>query len=104
MIRKLYDRVYQILRDNPECRNSDRLLLLKAWEDEGLYLSEAQRSKFLQVSSSESLRRTRQKIQADGYFPANSTVKEYRNQKESEVVSEVVTPKVEQQSMDWLTR
>lgn len=102
MIRKMYDRVYQRLRDNPQCRNSDRQLMLEIWEGEGLYLSATQKAKFMEVSSPETIRRTRQKVQEDGYFPADAKVKQYRQENESEVTAEVVIPKMEQQAISWL--
>jgi len=79
--------VEMCLRDYPETRDSDRKLLVKVWEHCGLYLSEAQRHKFFGIASPESIRRTRQKIQESGKYPASDRVKHVRELK-SQIVQQ----------------
>lgn len=93
MIKKAYNKIYAKLRDNAGFRSNDRLLILSVWEDEGLHLTTDQQHKFMQVSSPETIRRTRQKIQQDGLFKASTEVQAYRKELEHETKAEIVTDK-----------
>lgn len=62
---KLYDKVKQLLTDNPELRDSDKKLLTKVWKEQGIitngYFNEAL---FLRSGiSAESVTRARRKVQ-----------------------------------------
>lgn len=72
----LEQREIRLLSQNEIYRSKDRELILAIWEQEGLVLTEEQKRKFLKVSSPESIRRTRQKIQERGqYLPDANTQK-----------------------------
>jgi hypothetical protein len=73
--------VEQILRDNEKTRNSDKLLLLEIWTRLGFELTDAQRSKFIDMPSSETIRRIRQKIQEGGKYPATERIRSERYHK-----------------------
>ena len=75
MINKIIE---MCLRDYPKTRDSDKALLIHVWEHCGLYLSEVQRDKFFQITSPETIRRTRQKIQESGKYPASKRVGDSR--------------------------
>ena len=87
--------VEMCLRDYPETRDSDRKLLVKVWEHCGFYLSEAQRYKFFGIASPESIRRTRQKIQESGKYPASERVSKSRRLKSLIVQQNIHTIKPE---------
>lgn len=74
--------VTKILTENPECRNSDKELQIKAWEHQGLYLTPSQKNIFRQTISTETIRRTRQKLQEQGLFQPTTEVKKARQQQE----------------------
>ena len=62
---KLYDLVKILLEKYPECRNSDRYLMWKIWDMQGI-VRDNRLSKFEFIYTAihpESIRRTRQKIQ-----------------------------------------
>lgn len=68
---KVYDKVVQILTDHPVTRNSDKALMWRYWLIEGFitYKGKDMRDssidwwEFAQVTSPESIRRSRQKAQ-----------------------------------------
>jgi hypothetical protein len=66
---KTYDRLKTILENYPDTRNSDKRLIWKFWEEEGLidygdaYGDFIKECDFLKATSPESIRRARQKIQ-----------------------------------------
>lgn len=68
--------VERILQNEPATRSNDKLLILKVWETYGLGMSETQKAKFLsdRLPSAETIRRTRQKLQAEGKYTASLTV------------------------------
>ena len=72
------DLVKQVLEQNERSRSSDKELILAVWERQGLYLDEAQRSKFFQVAPAETIRRIRQKIQESGELLAGDKVRKER--------------------------
>jgi len=60
---KTYDRVKTILEKHIETRNSDKMLIWAYWVTEGLAGDYITAHDFLKVTSPESIRRARQKIQ-----------------------------------------
>ena len=84
------DHVKQILSNHPETRDSDRKLILKVWQAEGLELTPEQRAKFMDCSSPETIRRIRQKLQEYNYYPASKQVNEQRFKKFKEARSNAV--------------
>lgn len=70
--------VERVLRDQPETRSSDKKLILAVWEEQGLYLSESQKARFMSLPSTETIRRIRQKEQELGKFKADRVVKDFR--------------------------
>src|ERR1035437_9898163 len=89
-------KVKEILKEYPETRDSDKLLILKVWESEGLFLSDDQRETFLKLTSSETIRRTRQKLQEQGYYKSTQRVKDIRMKKEIEMRQDFMT-----KDSDW---
>lgn len=82
---KLYDKVKQLLTDNPELRSNDRALLWEVWNSSWLtkdgYIS---KENFFKAPSSESITRARRKVQENHKeLEANETVKAFRKEKES---------------------
>jgi len=91
-----------ILRDYPETRSNDRLLQIKVWERQGFYLSDSQRDKYLHLPSTESVRRTRQKIQESGLYPASESVKRQRKFKAMQI--QQMIPKVKSDKVERLVQ
>lgn len=62
---KLYDLVKNLLEENPTLRDSDKLLIWKVWERCGYVTSGTvmRYENFVKATSTESIRRVRQKIQ-----------------------------------------
>ena len=59
-----YDRVKKLLELNPELRDSDRKLIWRFWENEnGRTYEEIDFDTFMGLTSTESIRRARQKVQ-----------------------------------------
>ena len=74
------------LRDYSETRKSDRELMIRIWEQEGLKLDLYQKNCFLtKCSSPETIRRTRQKIQHDGFYLPDEKTQKLRKQKAQEM-------------------
>lgn len=82
---KTSDIIKSVLTSDRQARNSDRRLLLKVWERQGLVLSEYQKAQFMSVASAESIRRTRQKLQEDGLYPADQMIGATRRFKGAQV-------------------
>lgn len=99
MIKNMYARIHKKLGDSVALRSNDRLLCLEIWRDEGLILSPEQQRKFLRVSAPETIRRTRQKVQEDGYFRPSERVQTIRKELEYQVKSEVMQDKFVQSNM-----
>lgn len=77
---KLVDRVESILQYDPRYRDSDKLLLLRIWQEEGLYLSGEQRQVFLNnCTVAESITRARRDLKVK--YPATEVVNEARYKK-----------------------
>ena len=75
------ERVRAILRASHAARNYDKELWLIYAQKSGMQLSEAQISVYKSMPSSETIRRTRQKLQMDGLYPADPEVDEARYKK-----------------------
>ena len=90
--------IKEILKEYPETRDSDKLLILKVWESEGLFLSDDQRETFLKLTSSETIRRTRQRLQEQGYYKSTQRVKDIRMAKEVEMRQDFMT---KDSDYDW---
>jgi hypothetical protein len=73
--------VRQALKDNPQARNSDRVLLIQVWHTLGLNLTPDQIRKFLDIPSAETIRRVRQKLQENGEYVATGNIKQARDHK-----------------------
>jgi len=86
-----------ILEMHPETRSSDKMLMMRVWETQGLYLSPAQQGLFIKVTSPETITRIRRKLQEMGKYPATDKVKESRKWKSMR--AEQVAPKA---TPDWL--
>lgn len=87
-INTIHNKVKRILENNPETRSDDWLLILKVWEEyistdipvETLLKNHVQ----LDVPSFESIRRSRQKIQADNPHLVNEVARTIRKKEEAE--------------------
>ena len=71
--------ILDILEKHPVTRGNDLELILKVWEYQGLHLTPQQLYLIHKVYTPETIRRTRQKIQEEGYFPAPKIVQEQRS-------------------------
>lgn len=81
------ERVAYILKNYPEARNSDTFLVLKYWQQiEGrhsIILNDGEIPYYCGIlTSPETIRRTRQKLQEMGLFPAELETKEVRTIRE----------------------
>src|ERR1035437_7854235 len=92
------DQIKEILKDYPETRDSDKLLILKVWESEGLFLSDDRRDTFLKLTASETIRRSRQRLQEQGYYKSTQRVKDIRMKKEVEMRKDFMT---KDSDYDW---
>lgn len=98
MIHKM---VEKILSNDERSRNSDKWLILKVWESQGLYLTEAQSYKFFSVASPETIRRIRQKLQESGKYQPTDTIKRERRFRgmRMQQISPKATPKYMEQTL-----
>jgi hypothetical protein len=90
----LNNKVRQILENNYKARNSDQELVIQVWEKYGLYLTGEQRAKLLEIPSSDTITRCRRKIQENGEFPADESVKMHRKIKS--MIIEQAIPKTKE--------
>lgn len=68
-----------VLKNKEQPRNSDIELIIDVWQEQGLYLTEQQKQTLRrECSKPETIRRIRQKLQQDGKYLANSTVRSER--------------------------
>lgn len=79
-MRNLTPMIKSILRNNPQARASDRVLIIEVLQHLGADLSEYQISKIKSVNF-ESVRRTRQKIQERGEYLPDESVQKARYHK-----------------------
>lgn len=82
-------RVENILRASRQARNSDTELQIIYMQKSGMNLSEAQKQKFRELPHMETIRRTRQKLQEQGKYPADNDVNEYRYEKYKQVKQDI---------------
>lgn len=87
--------VENYLRDHRQARNSDRYLIALFLRDSDLGLTKEQIIKLIDFTSFETIRRTRQKIQQGGKYPADGEVKKERNKREQEMQQNMPTAKPE---------
>lgn len=73
--------VTKVLTEHKEARNSDVELHICCLEEQGLNLSYYQKQAIRRAFSFESVRRQRQLLQADGFFPADDNTKRGRKLK-----------------------
>lgn len=93
---KTSDIIKNILGSDRQARNSDRHLIIKVWERQGLYLLPDQKEKFYHVvASAESIRRTRQKLQEEGKYPADQVISGHRRFKGAQVQQNMPTTDAE---------
>lgn len=102
MIGRIYNKVHSVLSNNIATRSNDKLLMLDIWELEGLRLSPEQRQAFMHVTSSETITRTRRKIQESGKFLANEQTAQARREAEYQVFNEVMSDQLAQQAISWI--
>lgn len=84
--------VEKTLKYHPETRTDDKLLILQVWERCGFHLSVNQRKAFLgkELPSTETIRRTRQRLQQEGKYLPPQPVQEARQQKAEQIRQEIV--------------
>ena len=87
---KTYDLIKELLTDYPELRDSDKKLKLKIWKDHGVleptaYGWKFNEDRFMEFTADETIRRSRQMVQADHpELDASEKVKEYRQEIEKQ--------------------
>lgn len=77
----LEQNLINLMESNKLLRANDKMLQLAQWRTEGLELTPHQEQIFMQVSSPESIRRTRQKIQERGLCMPDGLTTAYRQAK-----------------------
>ena len=81
---KLHDYIKKLLEDNPKFRDSDKKLQWAVWQDLG-YVSGGVMyfDMFLKATSTETIRRTRQKVQENNpWLRSSQTVEEAKIEKQ----------------------
>ena len=78
-IMKTIDRIEKILQEDQSYRDSDRLLLLRYWREQGLVLTEGQISTFMRCTTAETITRARRALKDQ--YPASDKINEERYQK-----------------------
>lgn len=76
---KIKEKVERILTQSRQARNSDRHLLIAYMQAEGMELTPEQVEIFTHMASLETVRRIRQKLQEDGKYLADQSVKQERD-------------------------
>jgi hypothetical protein len=74
-----------LMTNNKLLRANDKLLILAQWRKEGLELTAQQEQVFMKLSSSESIRRTRQRIQERRQCMPDGLTTMYRQAKASKI-------------------
>lgn len=70
----------QLLRDRPQYRNSDKLLLMAYWHTQGLHLTDEQRKIFMdKCTPAETITRARRELRDE--YPESKEVQEERFKK-----------------------
>ena len=95
MAKQVKKHVEEILKNYPETRNSDKLLILKYWElvDKlPMYsMSRFKEAFLLNSTNTESIRRARQLIQEEGrYMPTKDSVVTQRRKKEVKMKTSII--------------
>lgn len=82
---KLYDKVRQLLVEEPELRSSDKKLIWRMWESRGLvFQGKIDKESFMKAPSSGSITRARRKIQEnDPHLRADKNVERERRLKQA---------------------
>ncbi len=93
--------VKQILAECPETRSNDKELIIKVWEAQGLYLSDEQLEIFKKCFSTETIRRTRQKLQEEGLYPATENIQNKRRKLEQQTRDFFVSNKSTRKIIDY---
>lgn len=91
----LIDNIEKVLRDLPESRDDDKVLIPYILNSYGLGLTPKQIAKFRDMPSTESIRRTRQKLQEQGKYPATDKSKNVRYNKSVNVAYKITKLKPE---------
>lgn len=73
---KTIDRVENILKEDQDYRDSDKLLLLRYWREQGLVLTEGQINTFMRCTTAETITRARRALKDQ--YPASDKVTELR--------------------------
>lgn len=73
---RVKQQVEKLMSLDARYRNSDKHLILKVWQENGLELTKAQRMVFWGVPSAESITRRRREL--SGKYPASEKVMEHR--------------------------
>ena len=82
-------KVIGLLTENKLLRANDKMLMLEFWKREGLELTPHQQQVFMQVTSPETIRRNRQKIQERGLCMPDDKTYNYRQSKAEEIRLEI---------------
>lgn len=79
--------VMKILKEYPETRSNDKLLVIKVWEYQGLKLTDQQINFLLNkyTYNSETITRIRREIQSRGLYRPDLEIQKQRNLFEQEV-------------------
>jgi len=67
-IKNLKDLVWSVLKENPNTRDDDKILIMEVWKAQGLKLSDDQLAMFFKVAFPETITRLRREIQESGLF------------------------------------
>lgn len=84
--------VENVLSNSVDARNNDKRLMIEVFEAKGLYFSERQKEKIMQLPSVESITRMRRKIQQEGKYKATEKVQKMRKIKATEL--KILIPKI----------
>ena len=89
-IKEVRETVLKLLQSDPACRNSDKLLLKRIWETQGVTIPIPDKDVDLLINP-ESVRRSRQIIQAQGLFmPTDLEIKAKRFKEAKRMKMEMV--------------
>lgn len=93
-----------VLKTDLQTRNSDLYLLVKVWEKQGYWIPDSLRKAIIgnEAANPESVRRVRQKLQAEGHYQADPLVKQARAVMQ-EQVTEQVKGKMYDSEQDYLS-
>lgn len=98
---RLFDRVYRIMERSAVTRNSDKMLLLEVWREQGLTLDAEQTHAFMKVATAESVTRARRKIQ-ETEFKGAQAIQDARAAKAQEYSQRAVASHYEAKAVSWL--